>query len=69
MTKNYGWIIEKNYHRKGNRKIFSGWIATLVDDYDERIEIIKSFTKKDLFEQIFSCEEKNKYTIKGEQND
>ena len=49
MTK---WIIEKDHISKGRKKTFNGWIATLVGKNDERLDIIRSWTKKSLIEEI-----------------
>ena len=58
---NQNWIIEKDFHRKGSRTILSGWTATLVGKKNERLEIIKSWTKKDLMDQVSLYEQqKNK---------
>ena len=57
MTKYENWIIEKDFHRKGRRTIFSGWVATLVGKNNERLEIVKSYTKKSLFAEIDKLQE------------
>ena len=46
------WIIEKDHISKGRKKTFNGWIATLVGKNDERLDIIRSWTKKSLIEEI-----------------
>lgn len=46
-----GWILQKDHISKGRKKIFNGWIATLVKN-DERLDIIRSWTKKSLIEEI-----------------
>ena len=49
---NTGWIVQKDHISKGRKKIFNGWIATLVGKNDERLDIIRSWTKKSLIEEI-----------------
>jgi hypothetical protein len=46
------WIIGKDHISKGRKKTFNGWIATLVGKNDERLDIIRSWTKKSLIEEI-----------------
>ena len=54
------FIVEKDYHRKGSRLIFSKYIGTLSTK-EKRLEVLTSYTKKELKEKIDNYYNSNDY--------
>jgi len=54
------FIIEKDYHRKGSRLIFSKYMGTL-STMEKRIEVLTGYTKKELKEKIDNYYKSNDY--------